>query len=161
LLGRRFVRRGERERLRRLARRFRQMAADMGGVMIKVGQFLSTRADIMPPEIIEELRGLQDEAPPVPFEPLRQMLEADLGPIEQNFAWLNPEPQAAASLGQVHRAQLLSGERVVVKIQRPNITDLVATDLAALQIVAGWLMRWQAVSRRADVPALMKEFGDF
>lgn len=145
------------------ARKFRTLAIDMGGVMIKLGQFLSTRVDILPPEIIGELMGLQDEVPAVPFEPIRETISAELGNPETIFAELNPEPIAAASLGQTYRAQLVQdGEQqnVVVKVQRPNIDALVHTDLEALFTVSKWIMRYRPISSRADVPALAEEFAE-
>lgn len=152
-------------RARRWARQFRALAIGMGGVMIKLGQFLSVRVDVLPEEIIQELQGLQDE---VPAESPRQMLallESELGPIPERFAEVEKRPLAAASLGQTHRAWLPRtdgqrgrGEAVVVKIQRPNIEEIVRTDLDALRIVARWLMRYRPIRSRANVPALMEEF---
>jgi predicted unusual protein kinase regulating ubiquinone biosynthesis (AarF/ABC1/UbiB family) len=96
--------------------------------------------------------------PTVPFDHIRQTLVEDLGSPEDHFATFNPQPVAAASLGQAHRAQLPGGERVVVKVQRPGIRALVQTDLSALAVVARWAMRIAFIARRADVPALLDEF---
>lgn len=145
-------------RFKSWAREFRTLAVDMGGVMIKLGQFISSRVDVLPPEIILELASLQDEVPTVPFEAIRQIFEADLGPLDQRFTSFNSIPVAAASLGQAHRAQLPNGERVVVKIQRPGIRTLVYTDLKALLVVAGWAMKFPFIARRANIPALLDEF---
>ncbi|MBE2192705.1 MAG: AarF/ABC1/UbiB kinase family protein [Anaerolinea sp.] len=158
IVGGDFVSRGRSERWRKYARRFRKLAIDMGGVMIKLGQFVSTRVDVLPPEITQELAGLQDQVPIVPFEYIKSTLQRELGSIEAHFLWVNPEPIAAASFGQVHKAQLHNGDRVVVKVQRPNITDIVQTDLAALRFVARLAMRYGPIRRRADVPALLDEF---
>ncbi len=158
VIGRDRVARGRPERLRRWAREFRQMATSMGGVMIKLGQFISSRVDILPPEVIHELASLQDEVPTVPFAQIRQTLVAELGPPEDRFASFDATPVAAASLGQAHRARLPNGERVVVKVQRPGIHSLVATDLKALAVIAGWAMRIPFIARRANVPALLDEF---
>lgn len=153
------VERGNIQRWRAYARSFRAFAISMGGVMIKLGQFISTRVDILPPEVTDELAGLQDEVPSVPFKHIRAVIEADLGPVERHFAWINETPVAAASLGQVHRAQLLNGERVVVKVQRPGIAEICYTDLAALRIIARVMMWFRFVRRRADARALIEEFG--
>lgn len=158
VLGGDFVARGRSNRWRKYARRFRKLAIDMGGVMIKLGQFVSTRVDVLPPEITQELAGLQDQVPIVPFEYIKSTLQRELGSIEAHFLWVTPEPIAAASFGQVHKAQLHNGDRVVVKVQRPNITDIVQTDLAALRFVARLAMRYGPIRRRADVPALLDEF---
>jgi len=170
LLGRIFkgsVRRSRPQRYRQISRRFRVLAVDMGGVLIKLGQFLSARVDVLPPEVTEELAGLQDEVPPVPYDEILVVLIAELGNVSNHFRQFEREPLAAASLGQVHRARQVStgagtndrtSESVVVKVQRPHIEDIVRTDLAALLVVARWLMRYKPISRRADVPALMDEF---
>lgn len=151
------------ERWRLLARRFRQLAVEMGGVLIKLGQFLSTRVDVLPSEIIDELRGLQDEVPPVETEAILAVIEDELGGLSERFREIETEPMAAASLGQVHRAWLQADEAqgdgaVVIKVQRPGIVQLVQTDLAALRVVARWIMYYPPIRRRADVPALMEEF---
>jgi predicted unusual protein kinase regulating ubiquinone biosynthesis (AarF/ABC1/UbiB family) len=158
LRGERYVGRGRSQRLRGWAHEFRLMAVRMGGVMIKLGQFISSRVDVLPPEVIEELAALQDEVPTVPFPVIRQTLEEEIGPLGERFAAFNETPVAAASLGQAHRAQLPDGEKVVVKIQRPGIHSLVHTDLRALGVVAGWMMRLPFIAHRADVPALLDEF---
>jgi predicted unusual protein kinase regulating ubiquinone biosynthesis (AarF/ABC1/UbiB family) len=166
------ARRTRRERMRRSAVRFRRLAIDMGGVMIKVGQFLSTRVDVLPAEITAELADLQDEVPPADFEGIRKEAEAELGgPLNEIFASFEQKPLAAASLGQVHQAQLhavgnppIKDEHgnpildVVVKVQRPGIAGIITTDLAALRTVGNWLKRYRPISRRANVPALLDEF---
>ncbi|MDP3952736.1 AarF/ABC1/UbiB kinase family protein, partial [Microbacterium sp.] len=153
-------------RMQNFARRFHVLAVDLGGLMIKVGQFMSSRLDVLPPEITQELAGLQDEVPAVPFADIKRLAEAELGvSLARAFAWFDERPLAAASLGQVHRARLSdldaadTGLRdVVVKVQRPGIDAIVATDLTALRRVAGWLRRIRIVSDRVDAPALVEEF---
>ena len=155
-------------RYKQIATRFRRLAISMGGLMIKVGQFLSARLDVLPPEITDELAGLQDEVPPEKFDAIRQQAESDLGAtLLSKFETFDETPMAAASLGQVHRARLLPAEakaqgfsEVVVKVQRPFIDQIVEVDLAALRRVGGWVKRYKPISDRADVPALVEEFAN-
>ena len=154
------------QRLRGIAIRFRALAIHLGGVMIKVGQFLSARLDVLPPEITDELAGLQDEVPPVDYESIRVQTELELGSaLDKVFLVFEKAPVAAASLGQVHRARLfpheaetVGFENVVVKVLRPNIEQIVDVDMSALRVVGGWLKRYRPVSDRADVPAIVEEF---
>ncbi len=96
-------------RLSAIARGYRRLAIRLGGVMIKVGQFLSSRVDVLPVEVTAELAGLQDEVPPEPFAAIRLLAEAELGaPLTSRYASFEAEPLAAASLGQVHRARCAS-----------------------------------------------------
>jgi predicted unusual protein kinase regulating ubiquinone biosynthesis (AarF/ABC1/UbiB family) len=158
--------RGRTRRWRRMARNYYRLATELGGLMIKVGQFLSTRLDVLPPEVTRELEGLQDEVQPEDFAAIRALAEAELGaPLEEVYAAFDPVPMAAASLGQAHRARLTPEAAVdtafadvVVKIQRPDIEAIIGVDLAALRRVAGWLSRVRLVSRRVNAPALAEEF---
>jgi predicted unusual protein kinase regulating ubiquinone biosynthesis (AarF/ABC1/UbiB family) len=160
VMGEAFVQRRNVARWKQYARDLRNFAADMGGVFIKAGQFISTRADIFPEEIIMELAGLQDEIPSVPFKKIDGVLRAELGDdYNKHFSWLREEPIAAASLGQVHRAKLTNGDRVVVKVQRPGIVNIVDTDLAALKVISHIAMRFKFISRRANAVEISEEFG--
>lgn len=162
----RVAERNRAERMRRIAQKFHALAVDLGGLMIKVGQFLSSRLDVLPPEITDELAGLQDEVPAVPFADIKAQAEAELGiPLDRAYAWFDERALAAASLGQVHRARLseldaadTGLEDVVVKVQRPGIDEIVEVDLTALRKVAGWLRRVRIVSNHVDAPALVEEF---
>lgn len=158
--------RGRTRRLQRIARRFHVLAVDLGGLMIKVGQFMSSRLDVLPPVITKELEGLQDEVPAVPFVQMRARAEREVGmPLERAFASVDERPLAAASLGQAHRAVLtdaLAAETglraVVLKIQRPDIDRIVDVDLRALRKVGVWLSKVALVRDRVDMPALVEEF---
>lgn len=158
--------RGRTRRLERIAQRFHVLAVDLGGLMIKVGQFMSSRLDVLPPSITKQLEGLQDEVPAVPFVQMRARAEAELGmPLERAFASVDERPLAAASLGQAHRAVLtddLAAETglsaVVLKIQRPGIDRIVDVDLRALRKVGVWLSKVALVRDRVDMPSLVEEF---
>lgn len=155
------------ERLRKVAARFRFQAVEMGGVMIKLGQFLSSRLDVLPREITDELSGLQDEVRPEPFESIQAVLEAEFqGSLSEKFVRFDPIPVASASIGQVHRA-CLAGYKgtgsndpaacVMVKVQRSNIQKIIETDFSALHIVARWVNEYRPIRKHINVPALIKE----
>ena len=124
--------------------------------------------DALPEEITKELAGLQDEVPAEAFINMRRVIERELGgQLFERLVTIQEVPLAAASLGQVHRAtltSLASGEapaaqlEVVIKVQRPNIETLIATDLEALRTVGRWLNRWPPIRRRANIPSLLEEF---
>ena len=152
-------------RYRQFARQFSQLATEMGGVMIKLGQFLSSRIDVLPPEIVEELRILQDAVPPIDSELIFGVVSAELGEYQTCFFDVEKTALAAASLGQTHRAWLKNedgtrGKSIVIKVQRPDIERLVYTDLAALRVVAQWMMKYRPIRERANAPALMEEFSE-
>jgi ubiquinone biosynthesis protein len=122
------------------ARRFRDTLAELGPTFIKLGQILSARPDIIPPDFIAELSTLQDRAPPLPLEQVLRLIEEGLHrPWPELFAEIEPEPLASASIAQVHRARLPSGEWVVVKVQRPGIEEQIRSDTMLLSYLARFL----------------------
>ncbi len=166
---RKLARRTRPDRMRKAAISFRALAIQMGGVLIKVGQFLSARLDVLPREVTNELAGLQDEVQPESLENIRKVIEAEFGaPISEKFLEFSDAPVASASIGQVHRARLrlapsqelesLSNPCVVVKVQRPDIQKIVEVDLRAIKVVGGWLNLYRPIRKRANVPALVEEF---
>ncbi|MBA3844097.1 MAG: AarF/ABC1/UbiB kinase family protein [Actinobacteria bacterium] len=114
-------------------RHLREMLDELGPTFVKFGQLLSTRPDVVPPDIISELRSLQDDVRPFPFADIERTIREELGqPIERLFTEFDEQPLAAASIGQVHRATLPNGRKVVVKVQRPNAPKQIEADLALM-----------------------------
>ena len=114
-------------------RRLREMLDELGPTFVKFGQLLSTRPDIVPPDIVVELQKLQDDVRPIPFDQVRRVIHEELGlTIEQAFLEFDEQPTAAASIGQVHHALLPNGERVAVKVQRPNAPRQIESDISLL-----------------------------
>lgn len=143
------------------ARYFRVTAVQLGGLLIKLGQFFSTRVDILPQASIRELAGLQDEVAEVPFEQIRTLAESELKqPLDQVFAHFEPKPLASASLGQVHTAVLLDGRKAAVKIQRPGIDELVEIDLRSIRAVVGFIKRFTDWQRFINIDLIYQEFAD-
>jgi ubiquinone biosynthesis protein len=132
-----------REKHKLNARRIEAAIVRLGGLFIKVGQLISIMANFLPDEFRDELQGLQDQVPPRPYRDIEARLREELGgrPPLEVFAELSPDPVASASIGQVHRARLPSGEEVAVKVQYPDIETLVRTDLQALRRIFGLLRR--------------------
>jgi len=139
---------------------FRQTAVKLGVLMIKLGQFLSSRADLLPERALAVLSSLQDEVPPAPFSHVVSVIETELGkPVEQLFSVLERKATAAASLGQVHKAVLAStGEEVAVKVQRPNIDQLVNMDLSTIKFVIWVINRFVNTSEFIDLMGFYREF---
>jgi predicted unusual protein kinase regulating ubiquinone biosynthesis (AarF/ABC1/UbiB family) len=139
---------------------FRERALDLGFLMIKLGQFLSTRADLLPQKAIGILSSLQDEVPPAPFDHVVRVIESELGkPVEEVFSVLERKCTAAASLGQVHKAILAAtGEMVAVKIQRPDSDRLVQMDLRSLKFVLWIITRFVDTNQFIDLMGVYNEF---
>src|SRR3954467_4225795 len=131
----------------------------LGPTFIKLGQLLSTRADLLPPAYLEALARLQDNVTPVGYEDIERIIQEELGVrLSKVFVSFDREPIAAASLGQVHRAVLRGGRDVAVKVQRPGIRERVIRDLDALDEVAALLHRFSAATRNMDPVHLLDEF---
>ncbi len=140
------------------AYRVRLTIEDAGGMMVKFGQIASTRTDLLPPTLTDELSKLQSSVRPIAADEVREVIESALGePVETAFADFDFEPLAAASIGQTHRARLLTGEAVVVKVQRPGVPDLVERDAAVLRLVARQAERRIEVARRVGAVNLANE----
>src|SRR5579863_513171 len=139
---------------------FRHAAIKLGVLMIKLGQFLSARADLLPEKALAAIASLQDEVPPASFSHVVSVIESELGkPVEQIFSVLERKATAAASLGQVHKAVLVSnGETVAVKVQRPNIEQLVRSDLSTVKFVIWVLNRFVDTSQFVDLMGIYREF---
>jgi len=138
----------------------RELLDELGPTFVKFGQLLSTRPDIVPPDIIAELRHLQDDATPFPFEQARQAIEEELGnTLARLFLEFDPEPVAAASIGQVYRATLPNGKVAAVKVQRPVAQRQIEADLALLDQAARLVKERVHALDFIDVPSLVDEFG--
>jgi ubiquinone biosynthesis protein len=159
---RRAARLGRRELSRAgLSRRLRKAFERLGPTYIKLGQILSSGEGVFPPELVNEFRLLRDRVRAEPFEVVRQVVESDLGrPLGEVFAHFETTPIAAASIAQVHAARLLTGEDVVVKVQRPQVADLVARDIAAMSWLAPYLIGRIPVASLANPPALVQLFAE-
>ena len=139
--------------------RLREMLDELGPTFVKFGQLLSTRPDVVPPDIVYELRKLQDDVRPFPFEEVERMIEAELGlTIDRAFLEFEPQPIAAASIGQVHRAVLPDGRAVAVKVQRPNAPRQIDADLELMYQAARFVRPRVHALRFIDTVALVDEF---
>lgn len=151
---------GRRSNHEETARSLRNALNESGVTFIKLGQMLSTRADLLPEVYVHELSTLQNRATPLPWADVEKVLTDELGrPLDQVFSHVNHDPLASASLGQVHQATLLDGRRVVVKVQRPGAAEQVHTDLATLTDLARQLQgtEW---ARTLGLRGLVDGFAD-
>ena len=141
------------------AKEFARDIEALGPTFIKLGQLLSTRSDVLPPEYVEALERLQDDIEPFAFSDVVRIVEEDLDVrLSKAFAAFDERPIAAASLGQVHRARLRTGREVAVKVQRPNVREQVVRDLETLNDLAPLLERLTSLTRSVDVPRVLEEF---
>lgn len=155
------VRRGEEgaEHLAGGPERVRMALQELGPSFVKLGQMLSSRPDLVPEVYAEEFRKLQDHVHPFPFAEVRKVVEAELGaPLEELFASVEEEPLAAASIAQVHRAKLLGGEPVVIKVRRPGIERTITSDLAVLRMIAEAVEHYVAEAKPLALPMIVDEF---
>jgi len=140
------------------AKAFRERLVELGPAYIKLGQVLSTRPDLLPPPYIEELEHLQDSVEPMPLDVVEQTIESELGArIAKLFASFDPNPLGSASLGQVHAAQLRDGRDVVVKVQRPNIRELLADDIEFFRELATYLTEHTSAGERVDMIGVVQQ----
>ncbi|MFL0791985.1 MAG: ABC1 kinase family protein [Prochlorococcus sp.] len=147
------------ERARARAKEFAELLVDLGPAFIKAGQALSTRPDLVPPVLLEELAQLQDQLPGFDSGLAMACIEEDLSePIDQVFEQLDLEPISAASLGQVHKGKLKNGQQVAVKVQRPGLREQITLDLYMVRNIAAWLNRNVRLIR-SDLVALIDELG--
>ncbi|MGY6499394.1 MAG: ABC1 kinase family protein [Acidimicrobiales bacterium] len=164
LVGWRIVeaRSGDRSRSRAgLSRRMRIAIEALGPTFIKLAQIISSGEGLFPNELVEEFKKCRDQVPPERFSAVRRVVEEDLGaPLEQVFAWFDPTPLAAASIAQVHRARLHTGEDVVVKVQRPSVGTLVHRDIEVMAWLAPFLVGRIPVAALANPPALVELFAE-
>lgn len=141
------------------AEHFRMALAELGGTFIKLGQALSTRPDLIPPEYVAQLETLVDSAPEVPVDQIRQVIYEELGQFpEELFLEFDPIPTASASIGQVHAGRLKDGQQVVVKVRRPGIEEQVEVDLEILESIAEWAEANTTFWQDYNLRALVDEF---
>ncbi|WP_254174302.1 ABC1 kinase family protein [Planktothrix pseudagardhii] len=142
------------------ATHLRHVLTDLGPTYIKVGQALSTRPDLIRKDFLEELTKLQDQLPPFNHDQAMAIIEAELDQdLDLIYSEISPEPIAAASLGQVYRARLRTGEEVAVKVQRPNLLPVLTLDLYLMRWAAGWLSPWLPLNLGHDLTLIVDEFG--
>ncbi len=145
------------EQYRKNARKVLNTFITLGPVYIKLGQWLSSRADILPQPYLEELAKLQDKVPSAPFEQVKPIIENDLGPINEKFDKIDPNPLSGASLGQVYRGSI-SGQQIVVKVKRPGIEKIVSEDLEVLKKILPLALRFVDPNLRFSAKAMLSQF---
>ncbi len=145
------------EKYRKNARRVLNTFISLGPVYIKLGQWLSSRADILPQPYMEELSKLQDDVPAAPYDKVKPIIENELGPIEEKFDSIDQNPISGASLGQVYRGQV-NGQQVVVKVKRPEIEKTVEEDLKVLKKILPFAMRFVDPNLRFSVRGMLAQF---
>ncbi|MEM9131607.1 MAG: AarF/UbiB family protein [Actinomycetota bacterium] len=144
-----------------LSRRLRESAERLGPTYIKLAQIISAGEGVFPRELVDECKKCRDQVPAVPYHEMIAVVEAEIGrPVQDVFRSIEPEPLAAASIAQVHAAVLVTGEEVVVKVQRPGIDQLVRRDLRVLSWLAPFLVGRIPVSALANPPALVELFAE-
>jgi ubiquinone biosynthesis protein len=144
-----------------LSKRLRSAAEKLGPTYIKLGQVISSGEGLFPAELVEEFKACRDQVPSEPFDAVRQVVEADFGrPLETVFSRFERTPIAAASIAQVHSAQLITGEEVVVKVQRPTIRKQVQSDLKVMSWLAPFLVGRIPIAALANPPALVELFAE-
>ena len=145
------------EQFRKNARKVLDAFISLGPVYIKLGQWLSSRADILPQPYLEELAKLQDSVPPSPFDQIKPIIEKDLGPINEKFDEIDPNCISGASLGQVYRGSI-SGQQVAIKVKRPGIEKVVAKDLKVLKRILPLALRFVDSNLRYSAKAMLSQF---
>ncbi|NEQ17183.1 MAG: AarF/ABC1/UbiB kinase family protein [Moorea sp. SIO3E2] len=151
--------RTEQNKLKR-ATQLRELLTNLGPTFIKVGQALSTRPDLIRQDFLDELIKLQDQLPPFDNAIALSIIEQELGrSIQKLFSQISPKPVAAASLGQVYRAKLHTGEEVAVKVQRPNLRPILTLDLYLMRWAASWIAPWLPLNLGHDLTLIVDEFG--
>jgi len=149
------------EGIRTQARRLREAMEELGPTFAKLGQILSTRPDLLPPEFIEELSTLQDQVPPLTEQEVVEVMEQELGvPWEDVFEHIEPQPMAAGTIAQVHKATLADGSRVVVKVQRPSAEKDILQDLGLFQLFAEKTEGRPAFRQVIDMPAIVEHLSE-
>ncbi len=144
--------------IKKQAAKYRQTALRLEGLLIKLGQFLSTRADVMPKAFLDELEDLIDRVPAVPWEEAQTVMEQEWNaPVESVAAEIDRQPVASASIGQVYKARLYTGELIAVKVQRPDIDRIIAVDFKAVRIVMKLAKRFTKFGKQTDMLALYRE----